>query len=214
MKENFETKVSEVPGSETQDEIIQDTDTTPEENEIIIPVKYNKEIRNLGIKEAASLAQKGMKYEVIQKDYEQLKELAQKENKSVPKFLSDLNEMQIENRKRELTEKCGGDSDFAEHILRLESENFNNSNGFDELKNLFPEIKTLEDLPQKVLENSKIKGTLLLDEFLRYRALQEKREKSLKKSQEKAENLSIGSQINKVGSISPETEQFLKGLWK
>lgn len=214
MKENFETKVSEVPGSETQDEIIQNTDTTPEENEIIIPVKYNKEIRNLGIKEAASLAQKGMKYEVIQKDYEQLKELAQKENKSVPKFLSDLNEMQIENRKRELTEKCGGDSDFAEHILRLESENFNNSNGFDELKNLFPEIKTLEDLPQKVLENSKIKGTLLLDEFLRYRALQEKREKSLKKSQEKAENLSIGSQINKVGSISPETEQFLKGLWK
>lgn len=214
MKENFETKVSEVPGSETQDEITQDTDTTPEENEIIIPVKYNKEIRNLGIKEAASLAQKGMKYEVIQKDYEQLKELAQKENKSVPKFLSDLNEMQIENRKRELTEKCGGDSDFAEHILRLESENFNNSNGFDELKNLFPEIKTLEDLPQKVLENSKIKGTLLLDEFLRYRALQEKREKSLKKSQEKAENLSIGSQINKVGSISPETEQFLKGLWK
>ncbi|MBQ3052303.1 MAG: hypothetical protein IJD55_01230 [Clostridia bacterium] len=214
MKENFETKVSEVPGSETQDEIIQNTDTTPEENEIIIPVKYNKEIRNLGIKEAASLAQKGMKYEVIQKDYEQLKELAQKENKSVPKFLSDLNEMQIENRKRQLTEKCGGDSDFAEHILRLESENFNNSNGFDELKNLFPEIKTLEDLPQKVLENSKIKGTLLLDEFLRYRALQEKREKSLKKSQEKAENLSIGSQINKVGSISPETEQFLKGLWK
>lgn len=214
MKENFETKVSEVPGSETQDEITQNTDTTPEENEIIIPVKYNKEIRNLGIKEAASLAQKGMKYEVIQKDYEQLKELAQKENKSVPKFLSDLNEMQIENRKRELTEKCGGDSDFAEHILRLESENFNNSNGFDELKNLFPEIKTLEDLPQKVLENSKIKGTLLLDEFLRYRALQEKREKSLKKSQEKAENLSIGSQINKVGSISPETEQFLKGLWK
>lgn len=214
MKENFETKVSEVPGSETQDEITQNTDTTPEENEIIIPVKYNKVIRNLGIKEAASLAQKGMKYEVIQKDYEQLKELAQKENKSVPKFLSDLNEMQIENRKRELTEKCGGDSDFAEHILRLESENFNNSNGFDELKNLFPEIKTLEDLPQKVLENSKIKGTLLLDEFLRYRALQEKREKSLKKSQEKAENLSIGSQINKVGSISPETEQFLKGLWK
>ena len=67
---------------------------------------------------------------------------------------------------------------------------------------------------KKVLENSKIKGTLLLDEFLRYRALQEKREKSLKKSQEKAENLSIGSQINKVGSISPETEQFLKGLWK
>ncbi len=199
----------------TPDTENENTATTPENKaEITIPVKYNKEIRQLDLETASTLAQKGMKYDVISEDYETLKKMAAEESKSVPQFLADLKSNRVNERKNYLTEKCGGDSELAEHILNLEKPELKTDGGFSELKSLFPEIKTEDDLPQEVLDNSKLKGTLLLDEYLRYRLLNERREKAAVLQQKKAENQSLGSQLNRKGAESPETEEFLKGLWK
>ncbi len=85
---------------------------------------------------------------------------------------------------------------------------------FKELKDNFPEIKSIEDLPESVIENAKQSGKPLLDEYLRYRLLQEKAIKENVSAQKNAENSSVGSQLNKSRGENPETAEFLKGLWR
>ena len=190
------------------------TATTPETKEITIPVKYNKEIIELDLSAATELAQKGMKYEVIKNDYELLRELARKDSKSDSDYLTGLENSRLDKRKQELCEKCGGDTELAEHILKLENENSAYNSGFGELKEMFPQFDTEAQVPTEVLENAKMKGTLLLDEYLRYRLKNQKRLNETSLQQKKAEDLSLGSQLNRKGAASPETEEFLKGLWK
>jgi len=211
MTENKESDVY----TNTEDKRQENTDTTPQEKaEITIPVKYNKEIKELDIASAAILAQKGMKYDVISADYEELKRLAKEENKSVPQYISQLKLNRLEQRKAYLTEKCGGDTALAEHITKLESEKSDYTSGFEELNRLFPEIKTEQELPQEVLLNAETKGTLLLDEYLRYLLNKQRAENAAAKKEKEATNQSLGSQISRHGSENPEAEEFLKGLWK
>lgn len=208
-----EIKQSDV--STNTEEKNENTGTIPQEKaEITIPVKYNKELKELDVETAAMLAQKGMKYDAISNDYEELKKLARQENQSVPQFIAQLKATRLENRKNYLTEKCGGDADLAEHIARLESTDSEYSNGFAELKGLFPEIKTEQELPTEVLQNANEKGTLLLDEYLRYLLHKQRAEAKTALKAKEAVNRSLGSQISRHGSENPEAEEFLKGLWK
>ena len=85
---------------------------------------------------------------------------------------------------------------------------------FKELNESFPEIKSIEDLPKSVIENAIKSGKPLLDEYLRYRLLQEKAIKENVSAQKNAENSSVGSQLNKSRGENPETAEFLKGLWR
>lgn len=85
---------------------------------------------------------------------------------------------------------------------------------FKELNESFPEIKSIEDLPKSVIENAIKSGKPLLDEYLRYRLLQEKAVKENVSAQKNAENSSVGSQLNKARGENPETAEFLKGLWR
>ena len=85
---------------------------------------------------------------------------------------------------------------------------------FKELNESFPEIKSIEDLPESVIENAIKSGKPLLDEYLRYRLLQEKAVKENVSAQKNAENSSVGSQLNKSRGENPETAEFLKGLWR
>lgn len=188
--------------------------TLPNNDEITLEVKYNKEIHKLDLDTAAVLAQKGMKYDSIKEDYDLLKKIADKENLSVPLLLRSIADKNLENRKKALVEQCGGNTDMAEHILRLEDSQQNQGLGFEELTMMFPEIKTEDDLPASVLEKAKERGTLLLDEYLRYRLNNERQIKAVSDSQKKAEKSSLGSLKNINNSLNPETEEFLKGLWK
>ena len=191
------------------------TGTTPQEKtEITIPVKYNKELKELDIASASVLAQKGLKYDAISEDYEALKRLARLENKSVPQYIAQLKQNRSDKRRAYLTEKCGGDSELAEHIASLEAEKLESANGFEELARLFPEFKTEEELPYEVLLNSNEKGSLLLDEYLRYLLNKQRTENAAALKAKEAVNRSLGSQISRQGSVNPETEEFLKGLWK
>ena len=190
------------------------TDTTPKNDEPIkIPIKFNKETRDLTLEEATTLAQKGLKFESIEKEYNLLKQLALRENKSIPLYIAELDRRYNEEKKQSLTEKCGGNEEIAEHILSLENEK-KAGDGFDELVSAFPEIKSKENLPQEVLDNAELKGTLLLDEYLRYLLSQKRNAQTVARKQREGEKSSTGSLINRRDSQTSETEEFLKGLWK
>lgn len=190
------------------------TDTTPKSEEPIkIPIKFNKETRNLTLEEATTLAQKGLKFESIEKEYNLLKQLALRENKSIPLYIAELDRRYNEEKKQSLTEKCGGNEEIAEHILSLENEK-KAGDGFDELTSAFPEIKSKKNLPREVLDNAELKGTLLLDEYLRYLLSQKRNAQTVARKQREGEKSSTGSLINRRDSQTSETEEFLKGLWK
>lgn len=190
------------------------TDTTPKSDEQVkIPIKFNKETKELTLEEATTLAQKGLKFESIEKEYNLLKQLASRENKSIPNYIAELERRYNEEKKQSLTEKCGGNQEIAEHILALEKEK-KASDGFEELSTAFPEIKSKENLPQEVLNNAELKGTLLLDEYLRYLLSQKRNAQTIAQKQREGEKTSTGSLINNKDSHTSETEEFLKGLWK
>lgn len=190
------------------------TDTTPKNDEPIkIPIKFNKETRDLSLEEATTLAQKGLKFESIEKEYNLLKQLALRENKSIPLYIAELDRRYNEEKKQSLTEKCGGNEEIAEHILSLENEK-KAGDGFDELASAFPEIKSKENLPREVLDNAELKGTLLLDEYLRYLLSQKRNAQTVARKQREGEKSSTGSLTNHRDSQTSETEEFLKGLWK
>lgn len=182
-------------------------------NKVFVPVKFNKEIRNLELDKAAALAQKGLKFEAIADDYQSLKRIAKEDGQSVSEFLNTLKNSRREDRKKELTEKCGGNEEMAEYVLGLEGSS-DDANGFDELTQEFPEIKDISDLPESVVENARLRGTLLLDEYLRYRLAAKRAEEKAKNGRIAADNMSIGSQTDRKGGINPETAEFLKGLWR
>ena len=143
-----------------------ETITEPSKNEILIPVKFNKEIKNLTADEAAQFAQKGMKFDAISDDYNRIRALAAKNGGSVSKFLNTIEEMQNNKRKQELLQGCAGNEELAEHIMRLEGMKTGEESGFEELKKEFPEIKIIEEIPEAVRETSIERGTDLLDEYL------------------------------------------------
>lgn len=182
-------------------------------SEITVPVKYNKEIRELSIEEAGTLAQKGLKFEAIESDFLALKELASSENKSVPEFISNLAESKRLALKEELLEKCGGNEEMAERILNLEGKEKKELN-LNEVYEAFEDIKCPEDLPAEVLEKATLKGTNALDEYLRYLLLQKKKTQEALKKQRENDSSTTGSLINLKGGNNPETEEFLRGLWR
>ncbi len=183
-----------------------------EQKEITIPVKYNKEIKELSLEDATTLAQKGLKFTAIEKDFTALKELAQKENKSVPVFISELCDRYNEDKKKALIEECGGNEEIAQRIIDLQGNQI--SDGLKELTEAFPEIKSLEQLPEEVVEKSRLKGTLPLDEYLRYLLAEEKIKKSAALKQRQSEKTTTGSLASLKGAENTEAEEFLRGLWK
>ncbi|MGI6280392.1 MAG: hypothetical protein ACOYJS_07535 [Acutalibacteraceae bacterium] len=216
MPEQTEMQNIALPQAENIAAETQNADTTPvaESADILIPVKFNKEIRNLSLEQAGNLAQKGLKFESIEKEYISLRQMAAEDKKSVPEFIAELKRQRYEEKIKKLTEKCGGDRELADHILALEEANAKSDNGFSELREHFPKFKTIDDLPASVVENSRLKGTLLLDEYLRYLFLQKRLADEAEKRIKAAEISSTGSQTNRTDPLSPETEEFLRGLWK
>ncbi len=183
------------------------------EEEIIVPIKFNKETRSLTLNEASLLAQKGLKFEAIEKDYGILRQLAAEEDKSVPCFVEALVQGRKADKKQALTEKCGGDETLAEHILELEG-NAPKDLRLEEVSAHFPKIKKIEDLPQEVTDAASLKGTFLLDEYLRYLLKQKQSVKDTLQNQKAAEMAGTGSLMSQNNNQSPETEEFLRGLWQ
>ena len=81
---NTEIENTVIPDGEAESKVAAEKETIPNEAEkIFVPVKFNKEIRNLELGEAAALAQKGLKFDAIAKDYESLKRIAAQNGNSI-----------------------------------------------------------------------------------------------------------------------------------
>lgn len=209
------TEIAKSRQEESKDLFNSVTDTTPKtENEFKIPVKFNKETKMLSADVASKLAQLGLKFEAVSKNFDTLKSLAKSENKTVGAYLESLQKAKAEQRRNLLLEKCGGNTELAEHILMLEGGEKKDFDGFEELKEYFPQFKSRSDLPEQVTENANINGSLLLDEYLRFCLKERHRIKEAARLQKSAEISSVGSQINRSGSVDPEAAEFLKGIWK
>lgn len=187
-----------------------ETDSRDFKEEVLIPVKFNKEIKNLNAQEAATLAQKGMKFEMIQNDFEKLRNLALKQKMSVPEYINSLEELQREKRREDLLKECGGNGQIADRILELE-DGGEYDEGLEELKKYFPSIKKAEDLPAAVVESARIKGENLLNSYLKYRLLKQKQAAEERQNEQDAKLSSVGS-LKSAGAGNSDND-FIKALW-
>lgn len=188
--------------------------TTPQldAESIKIPIKFNKEIRQLDISEATTLAQKGMKFDLISDDYERLRHLAQKSGNSVSDFITKLQSRETELRRKEILEECGGNEKIAERLMRAEEIPLA-TDGFEEVKAYFPQIKQISDLPQEVVEKATLTGENLLNCLLRHNLEAENRVRALKGEERAAAQASVGSLQASGVSIDAVNAEFLRGLW-
>ena len=213
MTEN-EKSVAEIKPDDV--ESLQDTQevTTPHSDaqSIKIPIKFNKEIRQLDISQAATLAQKGMKFDLISEDYERVRRMAQKNGSSVSDFITTLQKREDELRRKEILEECGGNEQIAQRLLSAESVGEEKSD-LDEVNAYFPHIKQLSDLPQEVVEKSSLTGENLLNCLLRYKLEAENKVRALKNEERAAAHSSVGSLKNSGSSIDAVNAEFLRGLW-
>ena len=178
-------------------------------NQVTIPVKFNKEVRNLTAGEAATLAQKGMKFEMIENDFCKLRDLANKQKMSVPEYIKSLEKRETQARREELLAECGGNEKLADRVLELENGE-RTEEGLDELREYFPTVKSLDDLPRAVVESARLKGENLLNSYLRYRIVRKRQTEKEALAEQNAEQSSVGSQKSAAGSGD---DAFPKALW-
>lgn len=193
---------------------IKDNDTKPQSEEIIVKLDLGGDERDYKLDEIKELAQKGYNYDLISSDWERVKSMAFAEGKSVCEYLSSLSEDKYNARRKELVEKCA-DEELAEYVLGLETANkLKNDNFFGEVCEYFPKIKDISELPLCVVENAKIKGSRLLDEWLRYRHKKQIQMSAFKDLETLTTNSSIGPQREFVSAdYDPTKLQFIKGIW-
>ena len=101
---------------------------------------------------------------------------------------------------------------MAHRILSLEGNTEEELRGLKDFREYFPE-KSTDSLPTEVIDRARENNSNLLDEYLRYKARQD----ALKKAEEKQkrENIqsSVGSQKDSGLSRSPESHEFIRGIW-
>lgn len=194
-------------------ELLSEEGTTPtpdQQTESFIEVKFNKETKKLGLSEAATLAQKGMKFDMIAEDFEMLKALSKLEGKSPSEYLLALKTAKENSRLDELTAKCSGDSELALKLLKAEGEE--SYDEFSALRAEFPELHTADEIPEEVKTAAETKGTGLLFEYLLYEHRQTVAAKEELNRREIAEKASLGS-LSFGSDRSAVDAEFLKGIW-
>ena len=207
------------PNTTETDGVIENKETTPEfidteKSDLKIRVKFNKEIRELSIDEASALAQKGLKYDTVSAEIERLKNLAKDSGKNITDFITEMENQRKNAHKNDLLESCSGNEELVERIIELEGKKPPEEIlGINELIQEFPEINSVDDLPETVLETVKIKGGNLFDAYLRYLHNQKRQTERYKRESLKTEQSSVGSQLGCGSTVSDANEEFIKGLW-
>ncbi len=174
-----------------------------------VEVKFNKETKKLTLDEAATLAQKGMKFDMISGDFSRLKSIAEADGLTVKEYINRLDAEINEKKVCELAEKCGGDKELAQRVLNAEKGNRPDKDA--QFSAEFPDLD-VESLPEEVKTAAEIKGTGLLFEYLLYehRKRVAAAEENLRR--EKAEQSSLGSLSCGTNTNAADAE-FLKGVW-
>ncbi len=179
-----------------------------------VKVDFDGEIKEFTQNEASLLAAKGIKYDMICDDFERIKQLAQDRGCDVSGLISSLENEQENLRKAELLEKCSGDKALVEHILALEKADNDTDLRFKELKEQFPDIEDISQLPKEVTAAANERGSALLDEYLRYLRKMELAREKADLSSTLAQNSAVGSQADsQMSGYDPAKTEFIKGIW-
>lgn len=183
------------------------------QGEVFVPVEINSETQMLSLEQAATLARKGMEFDTVSRDWERLGALAASKEMEVSRFIDALENEAVQRRMDELCELCGGNKEMAEHVLSLEKAVKPEATDFDELREFFPEIKSREQLPQTVVRSAELKGTKLLDEYLRYQLCERRRLKRNEAKSREANAAWVGSQRQNGPKADAANAEFLRGIW-
>ncbi len=204
-----------------------------------VPVKYNKQYRELTPEEAGIYAQKGMKYDALEPDLAKLKQLAALSGRSLSQVIDGIYRANQELEKQDCMRLAGGNPQAAAELLearnlkggrayealleaeRKASETERAATGsrladeFIQLQRECPEIGSLDDLPDSVLEAAARKETPLMLEYLLYRRREENSLRRAKEDGAAARTAAAGSLRDLSGdSQSPAFSAMLDGLWK
>ena len=172
------------------------------------------EIKEYTPKQMAEFEEKSIKYDIISGDFERLKLIAQNKGCDVGTLIKSLEEQQENSRKDELLKKCSGDKALVEHIMELEKASADTDLNFKELKEQFPDINDISQLPKEVISASNERGSALLDEYLRYLRKKELAREKADLSSTLAQNSAVGSQANsQMSGYDPAKTEFIKGIW-
>ncbi|MBQ0083872.1 MAG: hypothetical protein KBS52_03800 [Clostridiales bacterium] len=216
--ENAEEKKLVQPDTSENSGAAEQKATTPENlpnenSEPTISVKFNKEMLEIPISQAQSLAQKGLKYEKVSESLERLRKMAAASGRNINDYLSFLENQASTAHKNELLCKCSGDESLVAQILSLEGKESDELIGLDELIKNVDTVKSIEDIPEPVIVAAKEKGGNLFDEYLRYQFNESRKVKEALSSRETAK-LSTTGPIN-AGTPASDAAgiQFIKGIW-
>lgn len=192
MEEKVNLTDTVIPQTEEENLLSGGGDTTPnpeQDGKSYLEIKFNKELIELDRESAVTLAQKGMKFDLISDEYERLKTICKRQGKDVNIFLAECesNEMMSSN-----------DSSY--------------STDFDKFRQEFPEITSLDMLPEEVKTAAEIKGTGLIFEYLLFEHKLQKAKADEEKNREFAALSSTGS-LSKDDRTDPTASEFIKGVW-
>lgn len=203
-----ENKQNVLPQTEPDPSADEAENQNGETANITIPIKFNKEIKNLTAEEAATLAQKGLKFQLIEEDFSKLRDLAGRQKMSVPEYISELEKNQANLRKDEILKEYKETEALAERIVELEKGE--EDDGLSELREFFPTVKSLADLPRAVVESARLKGENLLNTYLKYRAVKRRQADDERLFEHTARKASVGS-LKSGGDTAGD--DFIKALW-
>lgn len=235
-----ETETTEEAAAEATTPETEATEETSEEETpaLTIPVKYNKEYRDLTVEEATVLAQKGLKFDSLAPMMKQIEYMAAADKKTPAQIVQELYEARENSLLDRIKEKTGFDEELTQQLIELErskaqkaydamiqaqeetekqdkeSVNTKLAGEFTELQKEFPDVKEFNNLPKTVIDTAVKKNISLLDSYLRYQRSETKKQTTAAKVQSEAAKASTGSQSSAEGNASDTVENALmSGIW-
>ena len=204
-----------------------------------VPVKYNKQYRELTPEEAGVYAQKGMKYDAMEPELAKLRQMAAASGRSLGQMIGSIYKAGEELARRDCMRLAGGNQRLADLLLDAYSQKSGKAYGdmlaaeqkamqaekaqdkerlageFLELSRECPEIGSPGDLPDAVLEAAVRKGTSLTAEYLLYRHREERRVQRAEQDRLAAAQAAAGSMQEFAGAADgPALSAMLDGVWR
>lgn len=189
--------------------------TEKDENTSSLSLVLEGEEKTFTPEQIAGFIEKSERFDLIDSEYNRLKGMADKASLSVEEFLNSLENKDKESRRTTLLQKCSGDEELADYILGLEEKNSSKTDAaFIEVQRYFPNIKNIDEIPSEVFKAASVKGSNLLNEYLRYLQLAKLSLKAFEKNNIEAKLASVGSQREAISQdFDPAKLQFIKGIW-
>lgn len=211
MEEMIKDTTLEQPNSEENTFSQEPTETIPEEpnKDAFVEVKFNKEIKKLTLEEATTLAQKGLKLDLISEELDILKALSKEKGIGLKEFVKQLEGQSRERRIDTLRQKYAEDPELCELLSTIGAKEEDSETA--QFRSELPEVDC-DNIPQEVKAAANLSGRGLLLEYLLYERRQQKASESEAERQQKTRNESLGS-LSYGNSQSTADAEFLKGVW-